>query len=76
MLSPDSEYIKKLIWEQSQMADEIAFWAYQAKFYYAACNGIDLEKNWKKIEAVFEAAQQVENTERFSRVDPAHNVGS
>lgn len=76
MASDDREYINQLLREQAQMADEIAFWAYQAKHYYAACHGIDLDKNWKTIEAAFEQARVAENAERLGHVEPAHEIGS
>lgn len=63
------------------MADEIAFWAFQAKWYYAAANGMgsydDLPvKRQKAIAEVFKQRRIAENRERIGHVEPAHDIGS
>lgn len=67
--------------EIASMADEIAFWAYQAKWYYAAANNIgrydDLSvKQQKAIDATFEQHRIAENRERIGYVEPPRDIGS
>jgi hypothetical protein len=66
--------------EIAQMADEIAFWAYQAKWYYAAHNKMDYEKlaRWqqKAIDDVFEEARRKENRERLGTIPASYDIGS
>lgn len=67
--------------EIANMADIIAFWAYQAKWYYAQAAKLgsydDLPiKKQREIDAVFEKNRIAENRDRFGHVDPAHEIGS
>lgn len=67
--------------EVAQQADLVAFWAYQAKSYYAHANKLGtydelpLEKQ-KEIEAVFEKARIEENRERIGHVPDSYDIGS
>lgn len=67
--------------EVAELADHVAFWAFQAKWYYAAANGfgrydeLPLEQQ-KAIDDVFETHRITENIERFGHVEPAHGIGS
>lgn len=70
-----------LLRENAGMADEIAFWAFQAKWYYAAAHGIgrydDLPPaRQKAIDAALEQNRINENRERLGHVPPAHEIGS
>lgn len=65
----------------AMMADEIAFWAYQAKWYFAAANGLgrydELPATQQRaIDKTFEEHRIAENRERLGNVEPAHNIGS
>ena len=69
------------IQEIANMADEIAFWAFKAKWYYAAANGLGkydelpIAKQ-KEIDAVFERHRIAENQERIGPIEPAWDIGS
>lgn len=67
--------------EIANMADEIAFWAFQAKWYYARVHDLGqydelpVQKQ-KEIGAVFERHRIAENCDRIGHVDPANDIGS
>lgn len=67
--------------EIANMAEEIAFWAYQAKWYFALAthlgnyDDLDLKKQ-RAIDATFEEHRQAENRDRIGHVEPAHDIGS
>lgn len=63
------------------MVEEIAFWAYQAKWYFAKANGLgnydDLPvKKQRAIDATFEEHRIAENRDRIGHVEPAHDIGN
>jgi hypothetical protein len=67
--------------EVAMLADQCAFWAYQAKWYYAKVhckqNYDDLPRAMQdSIAEAFERARIAENAERIGNIDPAHEIGS
>lgn len=67
--------------EIANMADEIAFWAYHAKWHYAASHGMgrydDLPRlQQQQIEEAFRQAKIDENRERLGHVSDSYDIGS
>ena len=67
--------------EVAELADHCAFWAYQAKWYYAQAHGIgnydELPlRRQKEIDAVFEKARIAENRERLGEIPPSYDIGT
>lgn len=68
--------------EIANMAEEIAFWAFQAKWYYTAA--LNIGKNYddlpikqkKEVDAVFEKHRIAENRERIGDISPSYDIGS
>jgi hypothetical protein len=67
--------------EVAMLADLSAFWAFQAKWYYAAAIGLGRYDELplaaqKKIDAVFEKHRVAENRERVGHVAPSYDIGT
>lgn len=66
--------------EIAGMADLLAFWAFQAKWYYAAAIGLGRYDELplatqKKIDAELEKHRVAENRERWSHAEPSRDIG-
>lgn len=67
--------------EVAKMADEVAYWAYQAKWHYAKAYRLgDYDnlpsKTQKDIDRIFENWRTAENVDRRGPAEPAHDIGS
>lgn len=71
------DYVREI----AQMADLVAFWAYQAKCYYARAAGLGEydslpPAHQQHMDVMFEEVRAAENRERIGYVPPAHDIGS
>lgn len=70
----------KHVREIAELADLVAFWAYQAKWYYAKAHKLgDYDalspSRQRAIDAVFEQARVNENRERHSHAEAPRDIG-
>ena len=67
--------------EIAELADLCAFWAFQAKWYFAKANKLGNydelpPANQKAIDATFEEHRRAENRERLGTIPPSYDIGS
>lgn len=72
--------IDRLNGEIAGMADQIAFWAFQAKWHYAARHGLgDYDQlprsRREQVDEVFRQARTAENRERNAHAEPPRDIG-
>lgn len=66
--------------ENAGLADELAFWAYQAKALYARAQyGVDYDRltraQEKEVDKVFDNCRAAENRERTAHAEPPRDIG-
>ena len=69
----------RLYREIAELAEELAFWRYQAFFHRCHImqyGDLDDPVIWRTLESEFRHIKEMENKERRGDIEPSHDIGS